>query len=327
MILLSDLNIVLPDRTLVTIGTFDGIHLGHQALISRMVRNAHAAGRKAVVVSFHPHPSVVLGKRQGNINITTPEERAGYLSNLGVDILVDQLFNETIATTSARNYVLSLKNSLNLDQLWVGHDFALGRNREGDLDFLRKLGEELGYDIVEVDPLRIDGEVVSSSQIRKLLWLGDVQKAAEFLGRPFKLTGEVIEGDQRGRTIGFPTANLSVVDDKLVPAKGVYACLINHNRQTLFAATNIGVRPTFDGKFEKLHVETHIVDYSGNLYGQELSLEFIQQLRGEKKFAGVPELVEQITKDIRVTREILQTYIKSRMTLSYTKQDRSQTTQ
>ena len=312
MLQLSNLNNILPDSTWVTIGTFDGVHIGHQALISDMVKNAHIAGKKAVVVSFHPHPGVILGRRRGDNNITTPMERSVYLADLGVDILFDQLFDTQLATTSAKDYILNLKAHLNMEQLWVGHDFALGRNREGDVNSLKKLGEEFNFEVVEVAPLMVNGEVVSSSRIRKYLWSGDVQGAAYLLSRPYKLAGEVIKEDQRGRMIGFPTANIAVPDEKLIPARGVYSCLIEYQNQWMPAATNIGVRPTFDGKDEKLHVETHIIDFSGNLYGYELSVEFIQQLRGEIRFSGIQELVEQITKDIDATRGIVKAYLESK---------------
>jgi len=309
MLHLPDLNFRLPEESWVTVGTFDGVHQGHQALIKKMVESANAAKKKAIVVTFHPHPSVVLGKRQGNINLTTPQERAEYLEEIGIDILVDQVFDRLFASTPAQEYVYKLQQALSMRQLWVGHDFALGRDREGDIPSLRQFGTELGFKVIEVSAMKTDHEVISSSKIRELLWLGDVQAAGHLLGRPYSLAGIVVSGDQRGRTIGFPTANIDVDDEKLVPAQGVYACLARLNHQMFAAATNIGVRPTFDGSDVKVHVETHLLDFSGDLYNQTLSLEFIQRLRGEKKFSGVAELVEQITKDVGTTRVISSTLL------------------
>ena len=189
MQLLSGLENLLPEKTWITIGTFDGIHLGHQALIRQMSDEAHSSGQKSVVVTFHPHPAVVLGKRPNNINISTPVERAGYLEALGVDFLFDQLFDNNLASTSAYEYVRDLKILLNFTQLWVGHDFALGRNREGNVTELQNLGKVFGFKVRLVDPITFEGHVISSSLIRKLLWAGEVSDAQELLGRPFQLTG------------------------------------------------------------------------------------------------------------------------------------------
>jgi riboflavin kinase / FMN adenylyltransferase len=305
MLHLQEFPINHPAETWLSIGTFDGVHLGHQALIRKLVTGAHNAGAKAAVVTFYPHPAVVLGKRPANISLSTPEERASCLEKLGVDILVTQQFDSTLASTSARDYILVLKRSLNMVSLWVGHDFALGHNREGDIDALRRFGQELGYNVNLVGAMQVNEEVVSSSQIRKRLWSGEVDKAAEMLGRPYSLSGTVIRGDQRGRTIGIPTANLDISPEKLIPARGVYACLAVLSDRRLPAATNIGVRPTFDGKNEILHVETHILDFSGDLYGKTITLEFIRFLRSESRFENVKALIDQIQADIQETRTIV----------------------
>ena len=301
MLQLENFNLAISDKTHVTIGTFDGVHLGHQALLTQMVRSAHSSSSKAIVVTFQPHPAVFFGRRSGNINLSTSNERASYLERLGVDVLVSQIFDQSLANTTAKNYVLQLKNSVNMTELWVGHDFALGRDREGDIDTLQTYGHELGFKVQLIKPHYIGAEVVSSSLIRKYLWEGNVSQAGILLGRQYSLKGQVVLGDQRGRTIGVPTANLAVPSEKLIPARGVYACNAIIDGKKMLAATNIGVRPTFDGN-EVIHIETHVVDFHGDLYGQEIEIEFLEYLRGEKKFASVSELITQIHLDIEAVR-------------------------
>jgi riboflavin kinase/FMN adenylyltransferase len=294
------------DNTWLTIGSFDGVHRGHQEIISHMVSAAHTAGATAVVLTFHPHPAVVLGKREIPYSLTAPQERANLLGQLGVDVVITQTFDLELANTAAPDYIKQLKNSLDLHMLWVGQDFALGHNREGDVAALRRMGAEMGFGIQVFDPVRIDDQIISSSQIRKLLKEGNVRQSAELLGRNYTIMGVVVPGDQRGRTIGIPTANLQIDAEKMVPANGVYACRAYVSGQAWPAATNIGVRPTFDGKSSVQHVEAHLIDFDGDLYGQQLQLEFIERLRSEQRFAGFEELVIQIHKDIALTRQLIQ---------------------
>lgn len=292
-------------QTWLTIGAFDGVHRGHQEIVTAMVSEAHAAKGLAVVLTFDPHPAIVLGKRSMPFYLTTPEERATLLGQLGVDIVITQTFDHLLAETNARDYILMLVKHLGLHSLWVGPDFALGRNREGNLEALRVLGEEFNFKIHVIPTVEDEERVISSSLVRSLIQAGDVKQARDLLGRPYSVTGMVVPGDQRGRTIGVPTANLEVPEIKILPMTGVYACKAILNGQAWPAATNIGIRPTFDGQGKRVHLEAHLIGYSGDLYGQDLTLEFIERLRDEKRFDDIPALVNQIHMDIERARELV----------------------
>ena len=289
----------------LTIGSFDGVHRGHQGLIRRLVKGAHETGSQAVVLTFHPHPAVVLGRRNGPYCLTTAEERAALLGELGVDVVITQPFDPALAATSAADFMLWLKRRLGLRCLLIGHDFALGKGRQGDETALRALGLQMDFQVQAIEPLAWDGEVASSTAIRNWLTAGEVSRAGELLGRPYRLSGEVIPGDQRGRTIGVPTANLALDPAKILPAGGVYACRAWLGERSWAAAVNIGTRPTFDGLSTVLHLEAHLLDFQGDLYGQTLALDFVQRLRGEQRFSDIQALVAQIRQDIQATRQII----------------------
>ncbi len=291
-------------NTLLTIGSFDGVHIGHQKLIRDLIDQARRAGGKSVVLTFHPHPAEVLRGRSGPFYLTTPAEKAEYLAELGIDILVTHPFTKEISQTPARDFVRYLHAALGFRQLWVGHDFALGRGREGNAAYLKQLGDELGYRLHEIDPVMNDGQPVSSSQIRKYLLAGDVTTAGRLLGRLYCVEGPVVHGDGRGKSIGIPTANLETSPEKLIPAAGVYACKAMVSGRAWAAAVNIGTRPTFESSDVRSHVEAHILDYSSDLYTQSIVLEFISRLRGEERFPSVADLIRQIHMDIEQTRLI-----------------------
>ena len=288
----------------LTIGTFDGVHRGHQEIIKGMVAGAHAAGVPAAVLTFYPHPALVLGKRKDLYYLTTPEDQAELLGELGVDVVITHRFDYQTAETSAREFIDKVKTHLGFMQLWVGYDFALGRGREGDVPTLQHLGEEFGYTVHLTPPVENGGDVVSSSQIRNRLLAGEVEDVLRLLGRPYFLKGKVIPGDGRGRLIGIPTANLEVWPELVIPKSGVYACRVNLNRKTWGAVTNIGVRPTFSTRSDALHVETHILDFQGDIYNHTIHLEFLARLRDEQRFPGVEALVAQIQRDIARAQEI-----------------------
>lgn len=307
---LHSLEEVTLEKTWVTIGSFDGVHLGHQAIVRNLVEGAHSSGSIAVVITFHPHPAKVLGRRLNAFELTTPDERARFLGELGVDYVFTLTFDQEMANTSATDFMTLLKHHLGVERIWIGHDFALGHGREGTESFLRDLGEKLDYQVDVVEAIQVDGTPVSSTRIRKLIQEGDVKKAADLLGRPYLLSGPVVPGDQRGRTIGIPTANIEPDEHKLVPASGVYACKArifpDMSESEFQAAANIGIRPTFDGYSHKIHVEAHLLDFSADLYGKTLELSFIARLRGEERFSNVQALVNQIKADIQRTRELTQ---------------------
>jgi riboflavin kinase / FMN adenylyltransferase len=293
----------------LTIGSFDGIHVGHQEIIRRLTAGAHRQGDPAVVVTFHPHPLVVLRDRGDAFYLTTPDERANILGQLGVDVVLTHEFSRQISSLSARDFILILNTHFDMRQLWIGQDFALGHNREGNAEKLRELGGKMNFIVNVVEPMKVDGQIVSSSMIRNYLRNGDVVIANKLLGRPYLIEGTVVEGDGRGKAIGIPTANLDTGDEKLVPGNGVYACLALFSGRQFPAATNIGFRPTFDGKRSQAWVETHILDFHGDLYGKKVALKFLSYLRGERKFNGVEDLIVQINSDIQETRKVIEEYL------------------
>lgn len=298
-------SIQLDKPSMVTIGVFDGVHRGHQALIRHLVEEAHAADRLAVVLTFHPHPDVVLGRVSGRYYLTSPEQRADFLGDMGVDVVVTHPFDNTIREIRAATFVDQLIQSLHMTCLRVGTDFALGYQREGNVAYLTELGREKGYQVRPIELVKLNGDEkrISSSIIRDLLQAGDVQKASALLGRPYSVRGEVIKGDQRGRTIGFPTANMDVWDEQVLPQQGVYAGWVTLAEERFMAVTNLGVRPTFDGQI--LSLEPHLLDFDREIYGETLKLTFEHRLRSEKKFAGLDALKAQLQEDIARGRDLL----------------------
>ncbi len=292
----------------LTIGSFDGVHRGHQEIVRHLTAGARAAGYPAVVLTFHPHPAVVLGKRNGPMYLTTPEERAELLGEMGVDVVISHPFNLAVSQMTAEEFMRLVCDRLGVRNLWVGHDFALGRGREGNVSTLRRLGEKLGYQVEALSPVMIDGQVVSSSQIRSLITRGDIKGAARFLGRPYRVSGRVEPGDGRGRTIGIPTANLAVWEGLVLPAAGVYtvrARIDSFSDEIWGAVANIGFRPTFHSNDPAMRVEAHLLDFQDDLYGKHLHLEFLARLRDEQRFPNVDALVSQIQADIQQARKIL----------------------
>jgi riboflavin kinase / FMN adenylyltransferase len=293
------------DRSWLTIGSFDGVHRGHQEIVRKLSTGARSAEAPAVVLSFYPHPSVVLGKRKHSFYLTSPEDRAELLGKLGADIVVTHPFNPEIAQMTARDFTAHLFTHLGMERLWVGYDFAMGRGREGNVPTLRKLGEEFGFEVEDLQPVKLDGQIVSSSYIRSLLQEGKVELAAHFLGRPYRLSGRVISGEGRGRTIGIPTANLNLWEETLVPSPGVYVTKVSALGIVHGAVTNVGFRPTFEPAPSAPRVETLLLDYSGDLYGEFIHLDFLTRLREEKRFPDVQSLLAQIDRDIENARKVL----------------------
>jgi riboflavin kinase/FMN adenylyltransferase len=293
----------LSQETVLTIGAFDGVHRGHQALIGAVIDRARASRRLSAVLTFHPHPAVVLAPERAPRYLTTPGEKAALLEKLGVDVLVLHPFNREVAGTPAETFMAAISGYLNLRELWVGPDFALGRNRGGNVARLEELGGQLGYELHVVQPVFNDGQVISSSRIRSLLYEGRVDEAAELLGRYPSLSGEVVTGARRGHNLGFPTANLEVRPERAVPANGIYAVLAILGGERYPAVANVGVRPTFENG-ERL-VETYIFDFDQDIYGCDLVVEFVARLRDEVRFASVGDLVAQMGRDSDEARRIL----------------------
>jgi len=309
----------------VTIGVLDGIHRGHQRLITRMVEAAHSTNGVAVALTFDPHPATVLG-HEPLLLLTTVGDRAELLAALRLDVLVVLPFTPATARTTATDFVEALVRHLRLTELWAGLDFALGHRREGDIPFLRRLGAERGFTVRVVEPLVWEGALVSSSRVRAALKAGDIPQATGCLGRPYRLAGVVtttpifppLEGGLGG--VGAPppeggvrvsTANVSPSPERLIPAGGVYACLAHTERLGIRpAVVNVGTRPTPPSprkweRDETLVVEAHLLDFDGDLCDQVLALDFIARLRDERAFPNLKTLAEQIHDDIAQARVVL----------------------
>ncbi len=294
----------LDQPSIVTIGVFDGVHIGHQHLLTQLVRQARLSQRLAVVLTLFPHPDRVLHGRTGRYYLTTPEQKAHLLGDLGVDVVITHPFDDSVRKIRAAAFVDLLIDHLHMNSLWVTSDFAMGYQREGNFTYLSALGVERGFEVHQIELLGGPGlDAVSSSAIREVLASGDVQKATTWLGRPYRIEGPVVHGHHRGRTIGIPTANINVWEEQVIPANGVYACWATLGQERFMAVTNIGEAPTFDGK--EIRVEAHLLDFDRDIYGQTLGLDFVARLRGEQKFSGVDALVQQIRTDITSGRSLL----------------------
>ncbi len=295
----------LDRQSIVTIGAFDGVHRGHRHLVAQLVESARNCNCVPVVLTFFPHPDEVIAGRTGRFYLTSPDEKAELLGEIGVELVVTHPFDEGVRHMRAADFVGGLTRYLNMRELWVGRDFALGYGREGDVGFLRDCGAAMGFKVRVVDLMMAEnGEIVSSERIRRALRAGDVELAARYLGRPYRVQGVVVKGDGRGRTLGFPTANIETWELRLIPATGVYACNVWLDGRRYPAVTNIGVRPTFDGGGEPA-LEAHLLDFDGDLYGRELAVDFIARLRDERRFGGPDELIAQINADITYARRVL----------------------
>jgi riboflavin kinase/FMN adenylyltransferase len=293
-----------PQReTALTIGVFDGLHLGHQHLIEKLKQEATRDGLLSGVVTFRHHPRLVLLPEIDLTYLTSLSERIRLLGSLGAEVIVPLSFTPELAQLSAQDFVALLKRYLKMRTLVIGPDFALGQGRKGDVSNLQALGEEFKFSVEVVPPMVLRGQVVSSTAIRQALSQGDIKKASELLGRRFRLAGQVAKGDERGRTLGFPTANIVPEPEQALPADGVYATLALLGQKVYRSVTNIGVRPTFGGG-QRL-IEVHLLDFEGGeLYGQELEIELVERLRGEIGFASVEELKAQMMTDVKQTRAL-----------------------
>jgi riboflavin kinase/FMN adenylyltransferase len=292
------------DRAVVTIGNFDGMHLGHQLLFSEVVGRAYRNGGTSVVVTFDPHPLKVL--RPGGIKlISSTEQKIDLIRLAGIDALVIIPFDREFAKTPALQFVDEiLIGKIGVADLVVGYDYAFGRGREGNIDFLRRQGEEKGFPVTVVEAHYENGVLVSSTKIRELIMEGRMRDVRKLLGRYYQIHGEVRQGRQRGgKEVGFPTANLKISEDDLCPKKGVYVTQVIYDGRIYGGVSNIGYNPTFNEN--ELVAETHIFDFDRDIYGHRIKINLLQHLRGEKKFASVDELSAQIRRDIETAREVL----------------------
>lgn len=288
----------------VALGNFDGVHLGHQVVVRRAVEEGREKGLRAVAAIFDPHPREVLWPGNEPKLLTTPEVRGELLLGCGVEEVRAIRFDRELSQKSPREFVREvLLGELNAGIVVVGENFRFGYKASGDVEDLRRCMREAGGDAYAVPISNSLGEDISSTRIRRLVASGEVREAARLLGRPYFLRGEVVEGDRRGRKIGFPTANVLPDERALVPAHGVYAGRVRVKREYFGACTNVGTAPTFERRESK--VEAHLLDYGGDLYGQVVDVTFVERLRPEKRFSGLEELKEQIARDVDEARGVI----------------------
>lgn len=300
-----DLSKISINRSRVTIGSFDGVHIGHQQIIHSLVEGAHQAGESAAVVTFHPHPQLILQDEIRPYYLTLPEKRALLLGDLGVDLVLTYPFTQETTQMSPEDFISQLHDHLGFTELWMGHDFALGKDRQGSPDRLRQIGKKSGFLVQEIPAFYHESEIVSSSRIRKLIRKGAIKEASQLLGRTFEISGKVIKGENRGKSLGFATSNLDVHPEVVDIKPGVYACQAIVDGKSYPAVTNVGYRPTFGEDLTAPRIEAHLLDFSHELYGQMMDLAFIERLRDEMKFDQVSDLVNQIQRDVDRARGIL----------------------
>ncbi|MDR3358687.1 MAG: bifunctional riboflavin kinase/FAD synthetase [Desulfovibrio sp.] len=298
----SSVEDILPlSGTGVTIGNFDGVHLGHQALIRRALELCREKNLGGVLVTFTPHPRCVLAS-QRHIPLAGREERMKLLAALGVENVLELPFTPDMAVMSAEEFIRRFLLALGMRRLVVGYDFSLGKNRGGSIEVLRGLGPRYGFTLERLAPVLLDDGIVSSTRLRRMIARGDVRGAGRLLGRRYGFSGEVAHGDKRGAGLGYPTVNLAK-PEVLLPGDGVYATFMRHGSRCFPAVTNVGQRPTFGGG--TVTVESFLPGESVNLYGQSVSLEFVERLREERRFESAEHLGAQIARDAEHARAVL----------------------
>ena len=291
---------------IVCIGNFDGVHLAHQEILQTVIKKAKDHSGVSVVYTFNPHPQIALRPQVKTELLTTYLERLKHLESQGVDYVIEQPFSREFSTTSPEEFFNDiLLHRLNAKEVVVGYDFSFGKGRQGHLDSLQKFCDQAGVLLTVIQPFRVSGEIVSSTRVRQHIQLSEIEKANELLGYNFYYHGIVQKGEGRGRKLGYKTANL-ILDQKMTLPFGVYATWTKVNEQKLVSVTNIGIRPTFYNSNEiEANVETHIIGQDIDLYGKNITIEFIKKIREEKKFSSKDELTNQIKKDIEMTVSFL----------------------
>ena len=297
----------IEQSSAVALGCFDGVHIGHSEIIKCTVKKAHEHSLTSVVWSFEAPPTSFFDKTPNSQSalLTPLSEKRALIKDLGADVLISVKFDEKIASLSPRKFFTDiLIDRLNAKYIFCGFNYRFGHKGGGDVALLRELCEEFGITLYVIDEIKLDGVTVSSSAIRSYISNGDVEKAQKMLGRPFFLRGKVKDGQHLGRTLGFPTINQDVTENKLSIKNGVYFTKITFNGKTKYGITNIGLRPTVNGKYPVC--ETHILDFNGNLYGKTVTVEFLKFLRSEKKFNSLDELTAQVHTDIDLAKKYIE---------------------
>ncbi|HCA79456.1 MAG TPA: hypothetical protein DEP53_06940 [Bacteroidetes bacterium] len=291
-------------NSVVTVGTFDGVHLAHQQLLREVVDRARARSGRSIVLTFEPHPKEVLTGNPMQL-LTTPEERQQICEQLGIEVFFRIEFTYDFSRLTSREFYLRyLVQGCGVSEVVEGYDHHFGRDREGSVEALLSLGREFEFSVAALKPVYVDEEIVSSSQIRQHLLHGRVDRAQRLLGRPYSTSGTVIRGDGRGRELGYPTANLHMSSSrKLIPSNGIYFAQVDIGGPMYFGLVSIGVRPTFFEKGKRM-VEVYLLDFDGDLYGRTISVQFLKRLRDERKFEGARQLIEQMDRDKEESRKL-----------------------
>jgi riboflavin kinase/FMN adenylyltransferase len=293
----------LPNPVL-TLGNFDGVHLGHQAIFKKVVDRAVEIGGTSVAFTFEPHPLKVLAPERSPKLLNTFHGKMELFEAAGIEVVICANFTRGFADQNPEDFARDvLHKKIGVREVYVGYDYAFGKGREGSIESLKEMGKTYGFEVGVVDAVQVDGTVVSSSIIRDLISAGRVSEAVPFLGRRYSIQGEVVHGSHRGHSLGFPTANLRIFNE-LLPAYGVYAVLATMGRRRFKGVASIGVRPTFDSGL--VSVEVYLFDYAGDLYGKQITVSFVKRLRGEEKFRNAESLVHQIRKDVQEAQLALQ---------------------
>jgi len=286
----------LPNPVL-TLGNFDGVHLGHQAIFKKVVERAKEVGGTSVAFTFEPHPLKVLAPERSPQLLNTFHGKMRLFEAAGLEVVICANFTRAFADQNPEDFAREVLHKLiGVKEVYVGYDYAFGKGREGSIESLKKMGQAYGFTVGVIDPVRVNGVVVSSSVIRDLIAAGRVEEAAPLLGRSYAIEGDVVYGSHRGHTLGFPTANLKTANE-LIPGYGVYAVLAGVKGRTLKGVASIGIRPTFDSG--PVSIEVYLFEFQGELYGQEMEVAFVKRLRGEEKFPNAEALVRQIQKDVQ----------------------------
>lgn len=289
------------NNIVVGLGNFDGVHIGHQQLIKEVVETAAGIGGTAVICTFNPHPMAVLNPDHAPLLLLSQPSKEGIMAKLGVDVLLVLPFNKEFAKITAEYFIKDiLFKELAAKKIVVGYNYSFGRQGQGKVETLEKYAQQYHYEVQVIEPVSISNQVVSSTYIRKLLNQGEVGQASNFLGYPPFVKGCVVIGDGRGnKELGFPTANLNLGEQMLTPANGVYSVKVEINGEFFLGLANVGVKPTFNGHRHR-NLEVHLLDFDANIYGEQITVNFLRRLRNERKFSSSDDLVSQINRDIKM---------------------------
>ncbi|HUI46556.1 MAG TPA: bifunctional riboflavin kinase/FAD synthetase [Nitrospirota bacterium] len=290
-------------KPVLTLGNFDGVHLGHQAIFRKVVSRASDIGGTSIAFTFEPHPLKVIAPERSPRLLNTFHGKMKLLTASGIDVVICANFTRVFADQNPDDFAREvLHEKIGVREVYIGYDYAFGKGREGSIESLKRAGRTYGFEVGVIDAVQVDGVVVSSSAIRDMVAAGRMDDAARLLGRHYSIEGEVVHGTHRGQKLGFPTANLSTANE-LLPAYGVYAVLASFNGHSVKGVASIGVRPTFDSG--PVSVEVYLLDFKGDLYGKQMDVSFIKRLRGEEKFTDAEGLVRQIRKDVKEAELVL----------------------